>query len=450
MPDPAPGTVFDTPGSGIITTTYTVRPGDTLSGIAAVVGASVTELQHVNQLPNMNAITAGQTLLVLRRVTGYGPSIKLVPDSEIVNGPSAADFDLDSFLAGQHGFLSHYTQAVSGQILTGAQIVARVADQFSVHPRILLAALDFVGGWVTQDSPSSDQLSYPLGFKRTNVEGLYIQLSWAALRLNEGYYGWRLGTRRYVRFDDGQYAFVGRQMNAGTAAVQNFLAAVGTRSTWDAAAGDDDQNSFIQTYRRLFGDPWQNDSGLPVPENLRQPPLTLPWGKGEMWVFTGGPHADYGEGTPWGALDFTTFSALACTDIPEWARAMASGTIARSDYGEVALSLDPSGDERIGWSVLYLHIGSDGRVPPKSAVKASDRIGHPSCEGGLAEGAHVHLARKFNGEWMGIDGTGAIPFVIGGWTASESGGEYDGTLTRGGDLREACECKLPLKNGIAW
>ena len=63
----------------------------------------------------------------------------------------------------------------------------------------------------------------------------------------------------------------------------------------------------------------------------------------------------------------------------------------------------------------------------------------------------MHLARKYNGEWIGIDSnSGAIPFMLGGWTASESGGEYDGTLTRGSDLREACECKLPLKNGVGW
>ena len=37
-------------------------------------------------------------------------------------------------------------------------------------------------------------------------------------------------------------------------------------------------------------------------------------------------------------------------------------------------------------------------------VQAGDPLGHPSCEGGNVTGTHVHLARKFNGEWIGAGG----------------------------------------------
>ncbi len=425
-----------------------MRRGDTLSGIAAVTGTSVEELQRANNLRNPDALKAGQEVLILRRIEGRGPSIKLIPDSELVNGPSAADFDLNNFLSHQNGFLSRYTAEVAGEQLTGAQIVQRTAEQFSVHPRLLLTALEYTGRWVTQTSPNSDQLNYPLGYKRTNVEGLYIQLNWAALRLNEGYYGWQLNTRNYVRFDDGDYAFVGDRVNAGTAALQNYLAAIGTRTTWQDVAGDTSERSFIQTYRRLFGDPWQNDYGPPIPKGTRQPELVLPWRKGETWLFTGGPHSAWGQGTPWGALDFTSLSAYGCNELSDWVTAMTDGVIARSTIGEVVQALNPSGDERIGWSVLYLHIGTAGRVRIGSALKQGDHIGHPSCEGGVAQGAHVHLVRKFNGEWVNIEGD--IPFVMGGWTATEAGREYDGVLTHGSVRREACECKEPNKNGVGW
>jgi hypothetical protein len=33
-----------------------------------------------------------------------------------------------------------------------------------------------------------------------------------------------------------------------------------------------------------------------------------------------------------------------------------------------------------------------------------DRVGHPSCEGGSSSGIHIHIARKFNGEWVLADG----------------------------------------------
>lgn len=434
------------PSRAAITTTYAVRAGDTLSGIAIAVGMSTEELQRINGLRNPNALRVGQELLILREIKSRAPSIKLVPDSEVVNGPSAAEFDLQAYVARQRGYLSRYIEEVAGETLTGAQIVGRVAEQFSVHPRILLAALEHVGGWVTQAQPDPDQLRYPLGYKRANLEGLNVQMTWAAARLNEGYYGLRLGTRDFVRLDGGDYASVGDGVNAGTAAVQNYLAAVYPLAAWAPAVEAGGERAFVTTYRRLFGEPWQYDFGPPVPPDVQQPPLALPWAQGELWFFTGGPHATWGNGTPWGALDFTTESVSGCSTLPEWVTAMADGAIARSTKGEVAQALDPSGDERIGWSVLYLHLATDGRVQAGTRVRQGDRLGHPSCEGGLAIAAHVHVARKYNGEW--ITAQGDIPFVLGGWVAGEGDAQYEGTLTRGQDRREACECKLPLVNGV--
>ena len=64
-----------------------------------------------------------------------------------------------------------------------------------------------------------------------------------------------------------------------------------------------------------------------------------------------------------------------------------------------------------------------------TAVKPGDRLGHPSCEGGVANATHVHLARKYNGEWISAGGT--VPFVLDGWVSSGLGREYDGYLTKG-------------------
>lgn len=429
-----------------LTVTYTVRRGDTLSGIAYATGTTPDELQRLNGLRNPNALQVGQQLLIRRQIEGRTPSIKLIPDSELVNGPTAVEFDAAAFVAQQGGYLSRYTEIVAEELLTGAQIMQRVAEQFSVHPRLLLAALEYVGGWVTQAQPGEDQRRYPLGYKRTNLEGLYVQLSWAALRLNEGYYGWRLNTRGYVRLDDGVYLAIGSGLNAGTAGLQNYLAAISTTADWPAIAQDDGERAFMHTYRRLFGNPWQYDFGPLVPNDLRQPPFVLPWRKGEMWYFTGGPHSTWGPGTPWGALDFTSVNVAGCTELQDWVTAVADGVITRSVRGEVGQSLDPGGDERIGWSVLYLHIGSRNRVPAGARVKAGDPIGHPSCEGGLAQAAHIHLARKYNGEW--INAQGAAPFDLEGWVAVEGEREYDGALVKGNWRREPCECKYPDLNGI--
>jgi hypothetical protein len=47
----------------------------------------------------------------------------------------------------------------------------------------------------------------------------------------------------------------------------------------------------------------------------------------------------------------------------------------------------------------------------------------------------VHLARKYNGEWIPADGP--IPFQLGGWVSSGDGIEYDGFLTKDGQVVEA-------------
>jgi LasA protease len=63
-------------------------------------------------------------------------------------------------------------------------------------------------------------------------------------------------------------------------------------------------------------------------------------------------------------------------------------------------------------------------------VLTGDRIGHPSCEGGVSNGTHVHLARRYNGEWIAADGQ--IPFTLEGWVSQGEGIEYDGLLVRDG------------------
>ena len=106
--------------------------------------------------------------------------------------------------------------------------------------------------------------------------------------------------------------------------------------------------------------------------------------------------------------------------------------------GKIVLDLDGDGDERTGWDIFYLHLATDGRVPAGAVLKAGDPVGHPSCEGGSATGTHVHIARKYNGEWIPADGT--LAFNLEGWVAHDGRLPYLGTLTRNSQVVEACTC----------
>jgi murein DD-endopeptidase MepM/ murein hydrolase activator NlpD len=117
--------------------------------------------------------------------------------------------------------------------------------------------------------------------------------------------------------------------------------------------------------------------------------------------------------------------------------AVANGLILRAEDGAVVQDLDNDGYEQTGWTVLYMHIDTNERVQPGTYIYAGERIGHPSCEGGVSNATHLHLARRYNGEWIPADGN--LPFNLDGWVSSGSGVEYDGKLTRGGSVIEAWE-----------
>ena len=165
--------------------------------------------------------------------------------------------------------------------------------------------------------------------------------------------------------------------------------------------------------------------------HAKQPTLRLPFEQGQTWYFTSGPHSAWGDGSAWAALDFAPAEGqLYCYQSDAWITAAADGLVVRSEDGGVVLDLDDDSLEETGWTLFYMHVATRGRVPLGARLKTGQRIGHPSCEGGTSSGTHVHLARRYNGEWIPADQE--IPFNLDGWISGGSGAQYEGTLTRGG------------------
>ena len=64
-------------------------------------------------------------------------------------------------------------------------------------------------------------------------EGLYLQLTGAARKLNYGYYAWRAGGHPVVGFCDGSIKQIAGGLNPGTTGVQYFFAALLSPDNWD-------------------------------------------------------------------------------------------------------------------------------------------------------------------------------------------------------------------------
>jgi LasA protease len=373
-----------------------------------------------------------------------GPSTQLIPDSELVYGPPSATFDIAGYVASQGGYLQSYHERVMGEDMDGAGIVRLVALDYSISPRLLLALLENQTGWVTRTDLDDEAKTYPLAKRDAGREGLWHQLTWAADTLNRGYYGWRQGQLSSITFAEQQVVF-DPGLNAGTVALQFFFSHYYvSAATWLDQLGAD---GITGTYARMFGDPFAGAVEPLLPPDLIQLPLSLPWDPSETWYFLGGPHGAYESGSAWAALDFAPPGPpLGCAPSNAWLRAAAPGVIARSDHGVVVIDLDYIGNsafdgyEQTGWALFYLHVDSRDRVAVGTQVNTGDIVGHPGCEGGTARGAHLHIARKFNGEW--IPAAGALPFDLAGWTPTGGSVEYAGDLVGGGGYTlTACECR---------
>ncbi len=424
--------------------TYTIAPGDTLSAVAARFGTTVEDLLADNGIRNPDAISVGQEIRLHVVPEREGPAFRTIPDSELVYGPAYLDFDTPAFIASRPGYLRQYAELVNGQEMSGPEIVDRVARDFSVGPRVLLAFVEAESGWATGTPADAAALDYPAGLVDPIRSGLWWQLNWLADRLNGGYYDWKTRNNRVLRLADGTALAGHPSLGPGSFAVQRALA---HRSTEAQLA--EGLAAFSAAYQSLFGDPWARARPPPDLSRLELPAMRLPWAEGEIWWLTGGPHGGWANGSAWAALDFVPEEdARGCFVSDRWATAVADGIVIDAGPGQIWLDLDFDARRETGPAVLYLHLSSTDLVTDGTSVRAGDPLGHPSCEGGESDATHLHLARTYDGEWLA--GGGAVPFVLDGWRAVGSSAPYDGQLLHDdGRERAACECRLVDFNDIA-
>ncbi|MDP2776637.1 MAG: LysM peptidoglycan-binding domain-containing protein [Anaerolineales bacterium] len=417
---------------------YTAQTGDTLPALALRFNTTTEEILAANPQIPRDATTMPPSMpmkIPIYYLALWASPFQIIPDHAFVNGPTSSGFNTAAFVESHPGWLKNHRVYASGKWRSGADMVDYIALNYSISPRLLLAILEYQGGALSDPEPPSKRNL--LGLSRNFWETPYLQLVLAANTLNNGYYSWRLGT--LIEFENVNQILIRPDpwQNAASVAIQYYYAKVYSGNEYALATGP---NGLLKTYVNLFGNPWE-DSFTLIPGSLQQPDFRLPFQYDQVWSLTGGPHTGWGTGEPLAALDLAPpAEESGCVTVQGelYATAMADGLVVRTGSEGLALDLDRDGNEQTGWVIFYLHLAARQRAPLGSDLKAGDPIGYPSCEGGSSTGSHIHVARKYNGEWIPADS--AIPFTLNGWVARNGSRAYLGTLQKGSEIVTACDC----------
>jgi len=415
---------------------YYTQSGDTLDLVASRFAVSKEEIIIPSEIRRDGLLMPNQLLLIPDRLEGISYHNLILPDSSVIYSPAALGFDTHEYVKTMGGYLSTYKDWGVNGWRSGSDVIQHLASVNAINPMLLLSLLDYQSKWVSAEPSTMLTTDYPMGYLSFDKKGLYNQTSWVIKQLSIGYYHWRAGSLRTITLKDGTSIPLAPELNAGSVAIMYLFSQTMNLEQWENALYGPE--NLAHHYQQMFENPWETAQRIEplFPANLAQPTLELPFEPGHIWSLTGGPHSAWDEGGALAALDFAPASMESgCVDSPEWVTAVADGLIIRSENGVVMLDLDGDSQEETGWVILYLHVATNGRISNGMWVKQGDRIGHPSCEGGRSTGTHVHIARRYNGEWVLADQQ--LPFVLSGWEAHAGDAPYQGAMIKGDTIVSA-------------
>lgn len=410
---------------------YTVLDGDTLPALAARFNTSEREIRQANPILPERTTTLPQGLplrIPIYYRSGWGSSYRILADAQYVNGPAQKGFSARSYTDRQPGWFKYYNTYSDNRNLRGGELIDYIAENYSISPRLLLALLEYLTGALTDPNYREDfNTASVLGMPGERYKTLSGQLNQLAEFFNDRYYSYKAGNFSEYELRDGALIRIDPWLNACSAVLQAYFAMILPPDQYYHAIGP---NGFVKKYKEMFGDfPSVEEYPAHLPGSLEQIELRLPFKDGEAWTYTGGPHTAWGSTHPYSAIDFAPpakehgcFVSLAEVIAPH------SGTIVRTGTGLAMLDMDEDGDERTGWVMLFLHLKTESIPKPGTRMEMGDFMGHPSCDGGTSSGTHVHIARKYNGEW--IEAGGIIPLNMDDWITEAGAAKYEGRMRR--------------------
>jgi LasA protease len=336
----------------------------------------------------------------------------LISDELFVYGPTVHDFDVGAFFKGHASHISAYSEFIDslGYELSLPEFTEYVAHRYSLNPQLLLSLLELKTGILGLDRLPPETIRYEWGLVEPGKDGLTAQMESAANQLTIYFYSYPAEPK--VVFTDGTTALLSTDLNAGTFALQKFLARGVTKEQWLSMIGNG-EHSFSQVYKSFFGDPLVEAGGRAI---ALQPTLKLPLECAQTWYYTQGPHSNNLS-----AVDYAP-GVSDCTISTKKVVSAGGGKVVVASDALVEIDHDGDGNPGTGWVTYYHHV-RDIQVGVGQSVYTGSHLGYPSCEGGTATGTHLHFAFLYNGSFVGADGK-----ILSGWTIHSTDTTGDGTI----------------------
>jgi hypothetical protein len=229
-------------------------------------------------------------------------------------------------------------------------------------------------------------------------------------------------------------------VTSGTFAVAYALSLNQPYETWQSAVSAKNPTGFKQVFTEFFPDTdplsTENDINPPSlpPDNFFQLPFPL---EGE-WTFNG-PHSWCGGDACWeqppdrSSIDFATNWHHGEPYPSHYTVAAAEGIgKVRTPYtGRLPCWYEIDHGE--GWKTSYYHLQKLGDPGDRGDIMRNQSLGviaEEICNGGFANGAHVHFTLWYNGSYYDLDG-----IKLSGWTVHSGPEPYTtGFLERGEEI----------------
>jgi LasA protease len=359
----------------------------------------------------------------------------LLSDGQFVWGPNVGDFNIKIFL-----------ETRQSPLTTFANDIEAIAAFTSVNPKVLLAVLEIRYSLVNSLSEGlepNDILQY--------IEETAYDL---AIPFYNHLYTW--GSRKHMRetsqpktailsFEDEITEQLDPGISSGTFAVASALSQNQSYEIWQSTVSTKSSEGFAQVFAEFFPD----TDPLSTANNINPPALPpdnffqLPFPLGGEWTFNG-PHSWCGGDACWqqppdrSSIDFATnwHHGEPYPDHYTVAAAEGIGNVRTPYTGRLPCWYEIDHGE--GWKTSYYHLQKLDDPGTRGSVMRNQSLGviaEEVCNGGFANGAHVHFTLWYNGSYYDLDG-----IKLSGWEVHSGPTPYTtGFLERGGQILNVYE-----------